>query len=179
MQCCCALHRVFLPQRGGLVIHVFCTSSHHATLIRTGSQEQTTVWHLGTAILFWGAEAALGCRGTNVPVSPTKNTFPQWLGTSNVDTFLCRSQTVHTPGSTNRHIYSAFMATPCLTPKDMVPDTVCTQPAFLEHPPLSPCICFYDVLLHPKTSSCSLCANTSVLGLYPKHISCAGAYSMK
>ena len=30
-----------------------------------------------------GAEAAPVCRGTTVPLSPTDNTFAQWLGTSN------------------------------------------------------------------------------------------------
>ena len=40
-----------------------------------------------------GAEAALLNRGTTVPLSPSKITLPQWLGTSNVDDSFLKIQT--------------------------------------------------------------------------------------
>ena len=40
-----------------------------------------------------GVEAALVCRGTTVPLSPTGSTCPQWLGANNADHFLLKTQT--------------------------------------------------------------------------------------
>ena len=55
-------------------------------------------------------EEALVSTGATVPLSSTKNTFPQWLGTSNVDNFLLKSQTGAKipPRGTNHQTYFAL-----------------------------------------------------------------------
>ena len=54
-------------------------------------------------------DAALASRGTTVPLSRTEHSFPQWIGTSDANTSFVA---VRRPGTTNRHTYSAFIATP-------------------------------------------------------------------
>ena len=63
-----------------------------------------------------GAETALVSRGTTAPLSRTSNTFPQWLGISNVDNLFLTTQTSADTGSTIWHTYSAFMAPPLASP---------------------------------------------------------------
>ena len=69
-------------------------------------------------------------RGTTVPLSPTQNTFPQWLWTSSANNFLLKSQTRKYQPAHSLSIYGS----PLLYP----PNRKCTffAPFFLGHPPL-------------------------------------------
>ena len=56
-----------------------------------------------------GAEAALVSRGTTVPLSPTNNAFPQWLGTSNANTLSLETHTsVFARKYTPTHLLSLY-----------------------------------------------------------------------
>ena len=58
-------------------------------------------------------EAAVVSRGAIVPFSPTKNTFFQWLGTSNVNSLLLQTQTcAHTRKYQLAHLLSLYAPTP-------------------------------------------------------------------
>ena len=46
------------------------------------------------------------------PPLTIEHTFPRWVGTSKLRNFLLKTQTLRTPGSTNRHAHVGFIATP-------------------------------------------------------------------
>ena len=65
-----------------------------------------------------GAAAAPVSRGTSVPLSPSENAFPQWLGASDVDHFFPKApKLTRTPESTDRRTYWALMAPPRPPPR--------------------------------------------------------------